>query len=112
MSRQDWKYLWFLIKDIAKDGKSILVNLFVKVLSNTMMVYVGIIGMGLLLDEIYAGAEMRTLVKYVLLVLLAMLFCTVLNSRTTENFNRIRDLAKDTEAGNMNRKSLFWIMNN
>lgn len=107
MNKQDWKYLWQLIKDIRKSGKGTLINLFVRVISQTLMVYIGVVGMGILLDGIYAGAGMRTLVGYVLVILLGTLFCTVLNSRTTENFNRTRDLAKDQEMGDMNRKSLF-----
>lgn len=107
MSRKDWNYLWRLLKDIGKSRKGILVNILVLVISRAMMVYIGIVGMGLLLDGIYAGAGMGMLIRYVLMILLGTLFFTVLASRGTENFNRIRDLARDLEAGDMNRKSLF-----
>lgn len=107
MSRQEWNYLWQLLKDIRKSSKGALSNVFVMVLAQALMVYIGVIGMGALLDGIYAGADMGTLVSYVLVILLGTLFCTVLSSRMTENFHRVRDLAKDLEAGDMNRKSLF-----
>lgn len=107
MSRQDWNCLWQLLKGIWKNGKGTVINLFVTVLSNALTVYIGIWGMGALLDGIYAGVGIRMLVCYVLAILLGILICTVIDSRTTENFHRNRDLAKDLESGEMNRKSLF-----
>ncbi len=64
MSRQEWNYLWQLLKDIRKSSKGALSNVFVMVLAQALMVYIGVIGMGALLDGIYAGADMGTLVSY------------------------------------------------
>lgn len=106
MNRQDWKNLWLLLRDIGRKEKGTLLNTFVMVVSQALMPYISIVGIGILLDGVYAGTGRDTLVRYVLGIFLGTLLCTVLNSRTRENFNRVRDAAKDKEAGDMNRKSL------
>lgn len=112
MNRQDWNYLWRLLVEIGKKDRRIILNLLVMVTSKSVTAYIGIVGMGLLLDGVYAGLGWETLFKYVLGILLGTLFCNIVGAGATESFNRTRDSAKDMEAEDMNRKSLFMDYEN
>lgn len=107
MSRQDWKNLWLLLKDISKREKSTMVILAINALAAGITPFISIIGTGFLVDSLYAGAGQNELFHNVLIILLSILACSLIEARTLESFTQTRDYTKTLEARPMNEKSLF-----
>lgn len=106
MSRQDYRYIWLLFKDIAGREKKTIASMMVMVLLGAVSPYIMIVCMGLLLDGIYQGAEYKTLFLYVFLSISAEFVCGILLSRATEWFNQKLDYTKELDARELNKKSL------
>lgn len=106
MNKQDWKYLWFFMKDIAAREKKTVLELIVMGLTEAATPFISIVGMGALLDGIYAGAGKDTLIQYVMIILGSILFCRLLGAGATERFNRKLNYTKDLESRELNRQAL------
>lgn len=106
MKKQDWINLWLLFKDIAKREKSTVITLFIYAITAGTGPFIGMVGMGFLVDSIYAGAGQEELFRSVLIILLGILLCSLLQSRATETLNQTKAYTKTLEAGPMNHKSL------
>ena len=106
MNRSNWNDIWVYFKDLAKREKGTVINLLGLIITEAILPYISIVGMGFLLNKIYQGADMGTLFQYALAILLTTLLFTVLHARLTENSRRARDNSVDLESGEMNRKSL------
>ena len=60
MSKQEWKNLWLLLNDISGREKSTILSMVVESLANSVGPFIRIIGMGILVDAMYAGASPAT----------------------------------------------------
>lgn len=106
MSRQDWKYLWLLLKDIAAREKKTILEMIVMGSTRAALPFISIVGMGVLLDGIYTGEGKEVLVWRVLVILASVLICRLLEARATESFNQKLDYTKDLESRELNRQAL------
>lgn len=104
MSRQEWGYLWFLLKDILKREKRWFASMLLFGAAEGILPYIGILGMGKLLGAAYEGAE--RLFTYALVILLGILVCRLIMDRAAAGFWQKLDYTKDLEAKGMNEKSL------
>lgn len=106
MSRQEWGYLWFLLKDILKREKRWFASMVLFGAAEGFLPYIGILGMGGLLDGAYAGAGAKKLFTYAFGILLGTLVCRLVRERAAESFWQKLDYTKDLESKGMNAKSL------
>ena len=106
MSRQEWGYLWFLLKDILKREKRWFASMVLFGAAEGFLPYIGILGMGGLLDGAYAGAGAKKLFMYAFGILLGTLVCRLVRDRAGESFWQKLDYTKDLESKGMNAKSL------
>ena len=104
MSRQEWGYIWFLLKDILKREKRWFASMLLFGAAEGILPYIGILGMGKLLGAAYEGAE--RLFTYALVILLGILVCRLIMDRAAAGFWQKLDYTKDLEAKGMNEKSL------
>ena len=86
MSRQEWGYLWFLLKDILKREKRWFASMVLFGAAEGFLPYIGILGMGMLLDGAYAGAGADKLFAYAIGILLGTLVCGLVRDRAGESF--------------------------
>lgn len=106
MSRQEWSYLWFLLKDIIKREKRWFASMVLFGLAQGFLPYIGILGMGKLLDAAYEGAGAERLFACAFGILLGTLVCRLVKERAAESFWQKLDYTKDLESRGMNAKSL------
>lgn len=106
MSRQEWGYLWFLLKDIIKREKGWFACMVIFGVTEAILPYISIFGMGKLLDGAYEGAQAERLFTYALAILLGTLACRLMMDRAAAGFWRKLDYTKDLESRGMNAKSL------
>ena len=106
MSKQEWGYIRFLLRDILKREKGRFATMALLSLTEGLLPYISIVGMGVLLDEVYNGADGKKLLGCALVILLGTFFCRLLMERFLESFSQKLDYTKDLEAREMNRKSL------
>ena len=77
MNRSNWNDIWVYFKDLAKREKGTVINLLGLIITEAILPYISIVGMGFLLNKIYQGADMGTLFQYALAILLTTLLFTV-----------------------------------
>lgn len=106
MNKQDWKYLWILLKDIAAREKKSILETVVMGITEAIMPFISIVGMGVLLDGIYAGEEKEILIQKVIIILGSILICKLLDARAVESFDQKLDYTKDLESRELNRQAL------
>ncbi len=105
MSKKEWGSIWFLLKDILRIEKGRFASMIVFGVTEAILPYIGIIGMGKLLDAAYAGTEGRILFGYALVILLGTLILSLILNRAMESFWQKLDYTKDLESREMNAKS-------
>ena len=106
MSKKEWESIWFLLKDILKKEKGRFASMVIFGAAEAILPYISIIGMGKLLDGVYAGAEGRLLFRYALIILVGTLVCHLILNRAAASFWQKLDYTKDLESREMNAKSL------
>lgn len=106
MNKQDWKNLWLLLKDITAREKKTMVLMVIQSVAGSARPFARTIGMGILVDAMYAGIEQASLLSNALIIVLAMCICSIIESRAQESFEQKQDYTKNIESGVMNRKGL------
>ena len=85
MSRQDWRNLWILLKDIAGREKKTMLAIVVVSLTQGMAPFISIVGMGILVDAVYAGAAFERLLQYAFWMVAGISICSIIASRASES---------------------------
>lgn len=105
MSRQDFKYIWLLLKDIAGREKKTIISIIIASVTAAAAPYIRIVCMGMLLDGLYQGAEYEMLFGYMTAAVIFSFFCKILESRTSEWFWQKEDYTRELDLRELNRKS-------
>lgn len=106
MSSEDLKYIWMLFKEIAGREKKIVACTFLMSILEAVSPYITILCTGLLVDGIYRGEKLKTLLFYTAVAFIIKLFCQILNSRAEEWFNQKQDYTRILDEEQLNRQSL------
>ncbi len=107
MNREEWRCLWNYLKETAAREKRSLLEVAVSGAAEAAVPFIGIVGMGTLLDGIYAGADRSALFRYAGLMLMGALLCRLIGAWAYENFGRKIDYTKDLEAMELNRQAFY-----
>ena len=106
MSRQDWINIWLLLKDIAGREKDTMVCVVVEAISKSVGALIQILGMGWIVNEMYAGSGYRDLISGIVILLGGSALCTMIAARAGEYLDQKQAYTRDLDAQVLNRKSL------
>lgn len=106
MSREDFKYIWMLFREIASREKKVVICTFLLSILEAATPYITILCTGLLVDGIYQGEKLQTLLFYAAAALTVKLFCQILHSRAEEWFHQKQDYTKALDEEQLNLQSL------
>lgn len=106
MTKEDFKNIWLLFREIAGREKKVVASLLLLSFLGAVSPYITIYCTGLLLDGVNQGAEAKQLMLYVGIALSTGLFCQVVQSRAREWFWQKQDYTRELDARELNRKSL------
>lgn len=107
VNKEDFRYIWLLFKEIAGREKKIVVCTFLMSILKAISPYISILCTGFLVEGIYRGEKLETLIFYVVVTLTITLFCQILHSRAEEWFNQKLDYTRALDEEQLNRQSLF-----
>ncbi len=105
MSREEWRCLWNYLRETAAREKKSMLEVAVSGAAEAVLPFIGIMGMGTILDGIYGGADRGALFQYAGLLLAGMLLCRLAGAWAYESFKRKIDYTKDLEAMELNRQA-------
>ncbi len=107
MDREDFKYIWLLLKEITgREKKMAACTLLLSVLE-AVNPYIAILCTGLLVDGAYRGEGLRALFSCAAAALALKLLVKILCSRLGEWFNQKMDYTRELDEEQLNRQSLF-----
>lgn len=107
MDREDFKYIWLLLKEITgREKKMAACTLLLSVLE-AVNPYIAILCTGLLVDGAYRGEGLRALFSCAAAALALKLLVQIFCSRLGEWFNQKMDYTRELDEEQLNRQSLF-----
>ena len=106
MNKTEWKYVIRVLKDFAEKNYPLLVCIGFLVVVASVRPYINIILMGLLLDKVYEGSGLDTLLKMAFIVLGSNMLLRMTEARVREWFNQKNEYIREIEGRAINKKSL------
>ena len=106
MSKQELRNLWLLLKDIAGREKDTMIAMLIESIAKSVGPFISTIGMGILVDSVYAETGQAQLLRTALLIVLGLCLCSIIESRASESLEQKQDYTKDLESKELNRKGL------
>lgn len=106
MNKHDRQNLWLLLMDIGKREKKTMMLIGAVSLVCSARPFISIMGMGALVDAVYAGVETGVLFQYAIMIVVSLGICSIAEGRANESLEQKQDYTKDLEAILMNRKAV------
>ncbi|MGN0167074.1 MAG: ABC transporter ATP-binding protein [Acetatifactor sp.] len=94
------------LKDFSKKNADMVIEVVLLAILGAVRPYINIVLMGILIDAVYQGTDMRTLLQYAAAALGGNMVLRLVEMRLREWFNRKNEYIKEIEARPLNRKSL------
>ena len=106
MSKKDWKNIFFLLRDLMRKHKEVVICTVFQGIFVGARPYIGVVLTGLLVDAVYAGADMQTLLLYAGIGVGSACVLAVMESIMTKYMNRKLEYMQEIQGEPLNRKSM------
>ena len=106
MSKKDWKNIFFLLRDLMRKHKEVVICTVFQGIFVGARPYIGVVLTGMLVDAVYAGADMQTLLLYAGIGVGSACLLAVLESIMTKYMNRKLEYMQEIQGEPLNRKSM------
>lgn len=106
MTKQDWKHVWQLFKDVLSYEKMAVVYCITAAVFLAAKPYFYMVAIGEVIDLFYQGADLMQLIKYILVVVIVSHIFGMIQSFAQEKFNQKLEKPKEFCTFPLNKKAL------
>ena len=106
MNRKDWKNIFILLGDLMKKHREVVICMVLQGFFVGARPFIAVVLTGMLVDAVYAGADMQTLLFYAGVGVGVTFLLAVAESIMTMFFNRKLEYMQEIQGEPLNRKSM------
>lgn len=106
MNRKDWKNIFVLLGDLMKKHREVVICMVFQGFFVGARPFIAVVLTGMLVDAVYAGADMRTLLFYAGIGVGVTFLMAVAESLMTMFFNRKLEYMQEIQSEPLNQKSM------
>ena len=106
MNRKDWKNIFILLGDLMKKHNEVVICMVLQGFFVGTRPFIAVVLTGMLVDAVYAGADMRTLLFYAGIGVGGTFLLAVAESIMTMFFNRKLEYMQEIQGEPLNQKSM------
>lgn len=106
MNKKQWKNLFALLGSLSGKHKDVLISLVLQSVFAGIRPYIAVILTGMLIDAVYAGADVRELLQYTAIGVGGTFLLALSDSFLVMYFNRKLEYMQEIQAFPLNRKSM------
>ena len=106
MSKKDWKNIFFLLRDLMKKHREVVICTVFQGVFVGVRPFISVVLTGLLVDAVYGGAALQTLLLYAGIGVGSACVLAALESIMTKYMNRKLEYMQEIQGEPLNRKSM------